>query len=165
MIFKYCNRLLIHSNRLQVNMNIGIQIQLWRVTTFHKIHCVIDYTIMVIDYQWMFLKKMLRVITLNMVFSKGVKVLKRHFRYTITQKNTSDYTELSTAFLLQNLCQIHSKFLFNLSLKKGKFCKNKNCAILLFFSYSSFLLPLAKRIQRTNRLRILLIPQTKNSKN
>ena len=50
-----------------MNLNVGIQIQLWRVTTFHKIHCVIDY-----HYQWMFLKKMLRVITLNMVFSKVI---------------------------------------------------------------------------------------------
>jgi len=53
-----------------VNLNVGIQIQLWRVTTFHKIHCVIDYTFVVIDYQWIVLKKKLRVITLNMLFSK-----------------------------------------------------------------------------------------------
>ena len=53
-----------------MNLNVGIQIQLWRVTTFHKIHCVIYYTIVVIDYQWTILKKKLRVITLNMVFSK-----------------------------------------------------------------------------------------------
>ena len=53
-----------------MNLNIGIQIQLWRVTTFYKIHCVIDYTFVVIDYQWIVLKKKLRVITLNMLFSK-----------------------------------------------------------------------------------------------
>ena len=55
-----------------MNLNVGIQIQLWRVTTFHKIHCVIDYTIVVIDYQWIVLKKKLRVITLNMIFSKVI---------------------------------------------------------------------------------------------
>jgi len=55
-----------------VNLNVGNQIQLWRVTTFHKIHCVIDYTIVVIDYQWIVLKKKLRVITLNIIFSKVI---------------------------------------------------------------------------------------------
>ena len=54
-----------------MNLNVGIQIQLWRVTTFHKMHCVIDYTFVVIDYQWTVLKKKLRVITLNMVFLKS----------------------------------------------------------------------------------------------
>ena len=72
MIFKQCNRLHYISNRLQVNLNVGIQIQLWRVTTFHKMHCVIDYTFVVIDYQWTILKKKLRVITLNMIFSKVI---------------------------------------------------------------------------------------------
>jgi len=57
MISKQCNRLHYISNRLQVNLNVGIQIQLWRVTTFRKIHCIIDYTFVVIDYQWTVLKK------------------------------------------------------------------------------------------------------------
>ena len=55
-----------------MNLNVGIQIQLWRVTTFHKMNCVIDYPFEVIDYQWTVLKKKLRVITLNMIFSKVI---------------------------------------------------------------------------------------------
>ena len=70
MIFKWCNPLQYIGNRLPVYLNVEIQIQLWRVTTFHKMHCVIYYTFVVIDYQWTILKKKLRVITLHMVFSK-----------------------------------------------------------------------------------------------
>ena len=153
-----------------MNLNVGIQIQLWRVTTFHKIHCVIDYTIVVIDYQWIVLKKKLRVITLNMIFSKVITLPMVFFtRYEESikarpwhafykhPKNTylfqifSDHCPLF--FLCKNSCQ---KCFLNFGFKTLFFLqveilqKTKVC-------YLFFLLPLTKRIQRTNRLRILLI--------
>jgi len=78
MIFKWCNRLQYIGNWLPVYLNVKIQIPLWRVTSFHKMHCVIDYIIMIIDYQWQVLNKrskkcnswhdFLKVINFSMVF-------------------------------------------------------------------------------------------------
>jgi len=51
LISKWCNRLQDIGNRLPVHLNVGIQIQLLKVTSFHKMPYVIDYKDLVIDYQ------------------------------------------------------------------------------------------------------------------
>ena len=51
--YKLCNRLQWIGNRLLV---LKIQISKWRVITLQINNCVIDYTTMVIDYHWEFLK-------------------------------------------------------------------------------------------------------------
>ena len=64
---KICNRLQCFGNRLLVPLNVEIQIQMWRVTSFYFIQkqsLVIDYQISVIDYtkllcerMWLFIFK------------------------------------------------------------------------------------------------------------
>ena len=141
-----------------MNLNIAIQIQLWRVITFHKMNCVIDYTFVVIDYQWTVLKKKLRVITLNMVFSKVITFpmvsLTRHeesikawlwhtfntymiFFQTILFHNLS-LTIAHCFFFAKKLSKLCFKTLF---FCKWKFCRKQKCAIF------SSLLPLDKRFK------------------
>jgi len=70
LICKWCNRLQYIGNQLPLYLNVEIQNQLWRVISFHKMHCVIDYMVMLIDYQWQVLNKRSRDVTLPMVFSR-----------------------------------------------------------------------------------------------
>jgi len=169
MIFKQCNRLHYISNRLQVNLNVGIQNQLWRVTTFHKMHCVIDYTFVVIDYQWTILKKKLRVITLNMVFSK-VTILPM---ISLTRHEESIKTWLWYTFK-KHIWYSSKQFFFIIFLKPLPIAFSLPKSFLNFVSKLCFFLqveilqktkvcylfipsPSCQKIQRTNRLRILLI--------
>jgi len=149
-------------------------------------HCVIDYTIMVIDYQWTVLKKKLRVITLNMVFSKVITLhLTRHeesikawlwhtfniYIYDIIFHNLS-LTIAHCFFFAKKFSKLCFKTLFFLQveiLQKTKVCylffllplakRFKGLTTWEFFWF--FLFPLNKRFQRTNRLRYLLFPLTK----
>jgi len=158
MFFKWCNRLQYIGNRLPVYLNVEIQIQVWRVTSFHKMHCVINYMIMVIDYQWHVLNKKSRDVTFTMVFSRFSQGYNSsngflHQTWRVYKSKTLiciwiSFENFWTCFLTSSYSSFAKKlskfFVFQtLFFCKWEFCRKQKCAI----SFHS-LLPLPKRIRQ-----------------
>ena len=112
--------------------------------------------------KWLVLKKLPRVTTFNLVFQEPLN----DYKYMTMTRISNNWFQFNySQHLSMSFCSI-------LSLSR-KVHWPKTCAILLLFSFFLlpkefkeltvweffwfFLLTLAKRIQRTNRLRILLI--------